>query len=96
MGAVTRHHRTASDVHFYADLLNVSSRYLAQVTRRISGQAPKAIIDEYLIREIELQLKTTDSTVQEVAYRFGFSSQAHFTKFFKKIKGMSPTQFRRQ
>lgn len=94
--AVDEHHRVASDVHFYADLLNVSSRYLAQVTRRISGKAPKNIIDEYLIREIELQLKTTDSTIQEIAYRFGFSSQAHFTKFFKKNKGVSPTQFRRQ
>ena len=40
--------RTYSDVHFYADQLNVSGRYLAQVTRRISGKTPKAIIDEYI------------------------------------------------
>ena len=93
--AIMEHHREASDVRFYADLLNVSSRYLAQVTRRISGKSPKAIIDDYLIHEIELQLKTTDNTVQEIAYRFGFSSQAHFTKFFKKLRGISPTEFRK-
>ena len=93
--AIVEHHREASDVRFYADLLNVSSRYLAQVTRRISGKSPKAIIDDYLIHEIELQLKSTDNTVQEIAYRFGFSSQAHFTKFFKKLKGVSPTEFRK-
>ena len=93
--AIVEHHRKASDVKFYADLLNVSSRYLAQVTRRISGKSPKAIIDDYLIHEIELQLKSTDNTVQEIAYRFGFSSQAHFTKFFKKLKGISPTEFRK-
>ena len=45
--------RTYSDVHFYADQLNVSGRYLAQVTRRISGKTPKAIIDEYIVKEIE-------------------------------------------
>lgn len=96
LDAIMEHHREASDVKFYADLLNVSSRYLAQVTRRISGKSPKAIIDDYLIHEIELQLKSTDNTVQEIAYRFGFSSQAHFTKFFKKLKGISPTEFRKR
>lgn len=89
------HVRTNSDVHYYADSLNVSSRYLAQVTRRICGKAPKTIIDERLIKEIELQLNTTDKTVQEIAYDCGFSSQAHFTKFFKKMKNMSPTKFRK-
>ena len=96
LDAIVEHHRKASDVRFYADLLNVSSRYLAQVTRRISGKSPKAIIDDYLIHEIELQLKSTDNTVQEIAYWFGFSSQAHFTKFFKKLKGISPTEFRKR
>ena len=93
---VMAHHRTNSDVHFYADCLNVSSRYLAQVTKRISGKSPKSIIDDYLISEIEQQLKTTDKTVQETAYAFGFSSQAHFTKFFKKMKGISPSQYRKK
>lgn len=89
------HVLTNSDVHFYAENLNVSTRYLAQVTKRMCGRSPKAIIEERLIHEIELQLNTTDKTVQEVAYSCGFSSQAHFTKFFKKMKGISPTQFRK-
>lgn len=96
LDAVAENHREASDVKFYADLLNVTSRYLAQVTRRISGKSPKAIVDDYVVREVERQLNTTDKTVQEIAYACGFSSQAHLTKFFKKHKGVSPTEFRRQ
>lgn len=88
--------RTYSDVHFYADQLNVSSRYLAQVTRRISGKTPKAIIDEYIVKEIERELSTTTHTVQEIANTFGFSSQAHLTKFFKKMKGVTPSAFRQE
>ena len=88
--------RTYSDVHFYADQLNVSSRYLAQVTRRISGKTPKAIIDEYIVKEIERELSTTTHTVQEVANTFGFSSQAHLTKFFKKMRGVTPSAFRQK
>ena len=73
----------------------MSARYLAQVTKRISGQTPKQIIDEYLSEEIGRQLKTTDKTVQEIAYTLGFSSQAHLSKFFKKMKGRSPSEWRR-
>ena len=86
--------RTYSDVHFYADQLNVSSRYLAQVTRRISCKTPKAIIDEYIVKEIERELSTTTHTVQEIANTFGFSAQAHLTKFFKKMRGITPSAFR--
>lgn len=86
--------RTYSDVHFYADQLNVSGRYLAQVTRRISCKTPKAIIDEYIVKEIERELSTTTHTVQEIANTFGFSSQAHLTKFFKKMRGVTPSAFR--
>lgn len=88
--------RTYSDVHFYADQLNVSSRYLAQVTRRISGKTPKAIIDEYIVKEIERELSTTTHTVQEIANIFGFSSQAHLTKFFKKMRGLTPSEYRKK
>ena len=93
---VVNYCRTYSDVHFYADQLNVSSRYLAQVTRRISGKTPKNIIDEYIVKEIERELTTTTHTVQEIANSFGFSSQAHLTKFFKKMKGETPSGFRQK
>lgn len=88
--------RTYSDVHFYADQLNVSSRYLAQVTRRISAKTPKTIIDEYIVKEIERELSTTTHTMQEIANTFGFSSQAHLTKFFKKMRGLTPSEYRKK
>ena len=96
LNAVAECHRSQRDVGFYADRLNVSSRYLAQVCRRISGKAPKTIIDDFLTHEVELRLRFSDSTAQEIAYSFGFSSQAHFTKFFKKQRGCTPTQFRKR
>lgn len=92
---VVNYCRRYSDVHFYADQLNVSSRYLAQVTHRVSGKTPKSIIDEYILKEIERELTTTTYTVQEIAYRFRFSSQAHLSKFFKKKKGVTPSNYRK-
>ena len=92
--AVNAHAAANRDVAFYADLLNVSGRYLAQVCRRMAEKSPKAIIDDWLIHQIEVQLSTTDRTIQEIAYAFGFSSQAHFTKFFKNQLGITPSAFR--
>lgn len=92
---VAEHFTSNRDVRFYADSLNVSSRYLAQVTKRITGKAPKTIIDDYLCHEAELLLSSSDRTVQEIAYDFGFSSQAHFSKFFRKMTGVAPSEYRK-
>ncbi len=86
---------TSHDVNYYADKLNVSARYLAQVTRRVAEQTPKSIIDATLLERIKQLLADPSLTIQEVAYRLEFSSQAHLSNFFKKLTGVSPTEFRR-
>lgn len=96
MREVASHCDTNADVRFYADRLNVSARYLAQVTKRIAGKTPKAIIDEYVCREAGNSLATSDKTVQEIAYDFGFRSQAHFSKFFRKTTGVAPSEYRKK
>lgn len=91
---ISEHCRHNNDVGFYAQQLNVSSRYLAQVTKRIAQKTPKSIIEEQLFAQSKLLLDTTSKTVQEIAYTLGFHSQSHFTKFFKKIEGTTPSIYR--
>ena len=80
----------------YADALNVSGRYLAQVCRRIAGKSPKNIIDSYQIKGLKTRLASTDDSIQQIAREFGFANQAHLSKFFKKYVGSSPTEYRRR
>lgn len=87
--------KNSHDVIYYANALNVSARYLSQVTRKVANQSPKAIIDNTLLTRIKEQLRT-DKTIQEIAYALEFSSQAHLTNFFKKLTGTTPTCFRRK
>lgn len=94
--AVESHAKTNSDVAFYADCLNVSPRYLSQICRKLGEKTPKQIIDAALLACIQKELSLTSHTFQEIAYGCGFSSQAHFSKFFKKLTGMTPSEFRRQ
>lgn len=94
LSLIVRHCREHSDVQYYADQMNVSSHYLAQVTRRMAAVSPKQLIDGYLLKELKVALLGRDLTIQEVAYRYGFTSQSHFTKFFRKLTGETPTEFR--
>jgi hydroxymethylpyrimidine/phosphomethylpyrimidine kinase len=96
MRQLEQHFRTNSDVSFYADRLNVATGYLAQVTRRAIGLSPKAIIDERIASEAARLLTSTSLTVQEIANQLSFSSQAHFTKFFRKRYGKTPTRYRKE
>lgn len=92
---IALHYKESNDVRYYADRLRVTARYLAQVTKRLAGRTPKALIDDHLLRQAELLLGSTDKTVQEIAYELGFRSQAHFTRFFKKTNRQTPSGFRR-
>lgn len=94
MSEIMLHGKENSDVAFYANKLNVSTRYLAEVTKKVVGRSPKDLIRDHLIQEIEVELKSDNKNMQEVAYKFGFSSQAQFTKFFKQMKGCPPSEFR--
>ena len=93
LNAVEHYYNRYADVAFYAEQLNVSARYLGQVTRRIADRSPKAIIDERIVNEIATLLSSTHRPLKEIAQRLGFSSQAHLSRFFKKHKGLSPTEF---
>ncbi len=91
---VDRYFNRYADVSFYAAQLNVSPRYLAQVTRNIAGRSPKYIIDERIVSEVAAMLSSTTYPLKDVAMRLGFSSQAHLSRFFKKHKGISPTEYK--
>ena len=57
---------------FYAEQLNVSPRYLGQVTRRVSSRSPKSIIDERIVTEVAAMLTASHCPLKEVAQRLGF------------------------
>ena len=93
LDAVDHYYNRYADVAFYAEQLNVSARYLGQVTRQIANRSPKAIIDERITNEIAKLITTTNKPLKDVAQLLGFSSQAHLSRFFKKRKGVSPTEY---
>lgn len=78
----------------YAAILNITPNHLSSVVKSISGKSPKSFLDESMISESKNLLAYTSSNVSEIAYKLGFSEPTHFIRFFKKVAGVTPTEYR--
>lgn len=82
------------EVAFYADRLCISTRYLSTIVRSVAHTSAKEFIDRSVMLEIRMMLRSTDLSVQEIAYRLKFPDQSYLGRFFKKHAGESPTEYR--
>jgi len=81
-------------VHYLAEALNVSPRYLSDMLRSLTGLNAQQHIHEKLIEKAKEILSVSNLTVAEVAYRLGFEHPQSFNKLFKKKTNLSPLEFR--
>ncbi|MER9306636.1 AraC family transcriptional regulator [Mesorhizobium sp. M0496] len=61
-----------------------------------TGLAPYAYVIEERVRQAEVVLRETGVSIGTIAFRFGFSSQSHFTATFRRLRGMTPRAYRVQ
>jgi AraC family transcriptional activator of pobA len=84
----------APTVQYVAEQLNVSSGYLSDMLRTISGLTAQQHIHGKLIDKAKELLTSTNMQVNEVAYQLGFEYSQSFNKLFKKKVGMAPGEYR--
>lgn len=94
MSLVAANYATEHNLSAYAARLAVTPRYLSMVTAHTVGRTPKQIFDTCLAQKASELLLTSHLTVQEVAQRLGFSSQASFCQFFSRVMGQPPSAYR--
>lgn len=81
-------------VQYFADTLNMSSKYLSSLLKQLTGQTTQQIIHGKLIEKAKEKLSTTDLSVSEIAYQLGFEHPQSFNKLFKSKTNRSPLDFR--
>ncbi len=81
-------------VHYVADCLHVSPKYLSNLLRVLTGQNTQQHIHARLIAKAKEKLSTTTLTVSEIAYGLGFEHLPSFSKLFKTKTSLSPLEFR--
>jgi AraC family transcriptional activator of pobA len=93
---VELHYRDGWPVARYADALGVTSDKLHAHCQREKNCGPRAIIHERLLREACTRLQQLDLPVEQIGYGLGFRDPAYFNRFFRKYRGASPGNYRRQ
>lgn len=83
-------------VSFYASRLNISTAYLNEIVKEVTGLSSSAYIKGELALLAKRLLVGSSLSVKEVAFRLGFDDCAYFTRFFTQTVGMSPTKFRQR
>ena len=83
------------DVAFYASQLCITPRYLSQIVREVSSRTVVDYINQMLLIEASYMLQQTSLPIVQIADRLHFSEAASFTRFFTRMKGMNPKEFRR-
>lgn len=78
----------------YATEIHISPKHLSQTVKDITGKVAKDHIQDRLVLEAKRLLLHTDQTVKQIAYDIGFDEPLHFSSFFKKKAGISPSEFR--
>lgn len=90
-----KHFRQEREVNFYADQLFVNAKYLTQVLTSKTNKSARDYIVEIVTLEAKVLLDNPKNTVKDVAESLNFSDQFHFSHFFKKSTGKTPTQYRK-
>ncbi|TCD03194.1 helix-turn-helix domain-containing protein [Pedobacter psychroterrae] len=81
-------------VQYISGQLNVSADYLSDMLRNLTGQNTQQHIHNYLIEKAKEILATTNLSVSEIAYLFGFEYPQSFSKLFKNKTNLTPLKFR--
>ena len=92
---VQLHFKDERSLEFYAGKLYLTPKHLSKVVKENSGKSASDWIDSYVILEAKALLKTTDMTVQQISDRLNFPSQSFFGKYFKRLEGISPSEYKK-
>ena len=75
---------------------NVSESYLRRRFKDYCGMSPAQYIHMRRIQNVKRYLKSTDMSLDEIAYRLGFTDAAYLCKVFRQDTGTTPAQYRKE
>lgn len=92
--AIEENFKTKHSPAEYADLLNISAKALARITRNHFNKTLTNMIAERIVIEAKRELYLTSRPVKSIAYELGFNDEFYFSRFFKNNAEVSPQLYR--
>lgn len=91
---VMQHYNKERNVAFYAAQLGITQAHLSTTIRQVTGKTCLDIIASMVIMDAKAQLKSTDASIQSIAYSLNFTNMSFFGKYFKRYVGVGPLEYR--
>jgi AraC family transcriptional activator of pobA len=91
---IETHFKTKHSPSDYADLLNISPKALAKITKTHFNKTLTDLISERIIIEAKRELYLTNKAVKEIAFELGYEDEHYFSRFFKNNADISPQIYR--
>lgn len=76
--------------------LGISPSYLGRYFKKHTGETLQNYILNYKLKLVETRLLHSDLRINEIAYELNFTDESHLNRIFKKYKGLTPSQFRKE
>ena len=92
---VNEHGKHERNISFYADKLCLTPHYLSTVIRETSGQTVMQWINQAVVLEAKVLLKHSDMLVFQISDELNFPNPSFFSKFFKRMTGMTPAEYQK-
>lgn len=89
-----KHFKQERFLDFYAQKLEVTPKHLSRTLKSQTGFTAVEWIERFVILEAKVLLKSSNLNIQQISDELNFPSQSFFGKYFKKLTGMSPKEFR--
>lgn len=92
--SIEEHFRTKHSASNYADLLHITPKALAKITKTHFNKTLTDLISERIIIEAKRELYLTNKPVKEIASELGYDDEHYFSRFFKTNADVSPQLYR--
>jgi len=92
---IVNNYRKEHQTRFYSEKMCLTPQYINQIATQVFGKTLSAIITDLLFSTARSMLLSSDMSIQEIANELNFADQPSFSKFIKKITGMSPNVLRK-
>lgn len=91
---VNNHCQQERQLSFYAEKICITERYLSTVIRQTSGITAKEWIDKAVITAAKVKLRHSNLQIAEITETLHFPNPSFFCKYFKRLVGCTPQEYR--
>lgn len=88
------HNQGLPSPSYLASQLNISTRYLSDLLKQLTGHTTQQLIQDKIIDLSKDLLTSTQMSVSEIAYQLGFEYPQSFSKLFKMKTNQTPLEYR--